>query len=286
MEKKSNLNKFLTFLENDFYRSLKVMGSIMVIFLLTHITATVFSISEFNKTMKALAKRFGQDVSNLSVSADVAFSISKLLNESYILPIVFFSFIAIILYTIVLWNREWIGSSKSVYTLLTLPVKKVYVLISKIVTILIFLGINFILQYSALFIDELLVNRMIPKNLLKETRVVDIITGVYKSEMYRLKEGVAILSIDGVTMVLNFILVIALVVLAGLIVLLFRSFKVKGGILGVVIFITFIFLYIFAPSIFNFYFNERTYFRAFMPLTISILAFLWSKYLLENNVSI
>lgn len=287
MDKKSSLNKFLTFLETDFYRSLKGMIPVMIIFFLGHIGATIFSIRDFNSFMNSLAKRLQQDVTALSGTEVGTFSVDRLLNDSYVIPIMFCSFVVVGLYTLVLWNREWRGSSKTSYTLLTLPFKKVYILISKSLTILIFLGINFLLQYSALFIDKLLIGMMVPKNLIMNVSIFEVVTGVCRSEIkYGTSRVMTFLYLDIVTITLNLVLAIAAISMLGLIVLLFRSFKIKGGLLGIAIFSTYILAYIFGARILKFYFYESIYFRFFLPLITGIVGFIFSNYLLEKKVSV
>lgn len=287
MDKKSNLNKFITFLENDFYRSLKVMIPTMVLLLIAHIGAAVITINNYKDSMNSIAKRLQQDVTTINGSEVGTISITSILRESNILQIMILSFVVIGLYTLVLWNREWRGSSKTSYTLLTLPFKKVYILISKILTIFIFLGINLIIQYSALFIDKLLINMMVSQNLIRNVSIFDFVTGVCRSEVtYTGSRFMFFLSLDIVTIILNIVLAMSLIILLGLIVLLFRSFNIKGGVLGTIIFITYILAYIFAPGFLKLYFYESIYFKVFMPSIISILGFIWSNHLLEKKVSV
>lgn len=287
MGKKSNLNKFLTFLENDFYRSLKVMIPTMVLLVIVHIGQTVITINNYMSTMNSLAKRLQQDINTLQGGEAGPISILLILRDSNVIQIMFLSFIIVGLYTLVLWNREWRGSSKTSYTLLTLPLKKVYILISKNLTILIFLGINFILQYCTLLIDKLLISMMVPKNLIINVSIFEIISGVCKGEVrYGSPKFIAFLSLDIITITLNIVLVISVIVLLGLIVLLFRSFNMKGLVLGCAIFGAYVFSYIFTAGILKLYFYEGVYFRIFLPVIISILGFIWSNHLLEKKVSV
>lgn len=281
MNNKSNFNKFMVLFENDFYRSLKFMISVMIIFVITHLTSTIISISSYNKTINHSLKTNGQ----LS-EYDKYFSMNKLISQNTIMQIMIISMVVVVLYTIVLWAREWSGAAKSSYTLLTLPVKRVYILTAKICTMITFLSMNFIFQIITLFIDNELLKAMLNKENFISYDVLSCIMGIYKNRSENTSDYMSLLSLDPVSLCVNFLLALSFIILLGLLVLLYRSFKLKGVFLGIAIFVLYTMGYIFIPRLLKFYYFEVLYFRGYYPILLIILGFMWSVTLLNKKVSI
>lgn len=281
MNKKSNFNKFMVLFENDFYRSLKFMIPVMIIFVITHLTSTIISISSYNKTINHSLKTNGQ----LS-EYDKYFSMNKLIAQNTIMQIMIISMVGVVLYTIVLWAREWSGAAKSSYTLLTLPVKRKYILTAKICTMIVYLSMNFILQLITLFIDNGLLKAMINKDNFINYDVLSCIMGIYKIRSKAEGDYMSLLSLDPVSLCVNFLLALSFIILLGLLVLLYRSFKFKGAFLGLAILVLYTIGYIFIPRLLKFYYFEILYFRGYYPILLIILGFMWSVTLLNKKVSI
>lgn len=275
MEKKCNFNKFMTLFENDFCRSLTTMLPMIFIFSIAQVFAAWKGISVIQERLDNMLrdKSATEVINTMSVS-----DFDNLFNISSITFVMGLSTLAVVLYTLFLWDREWMGSNKSIYTLLNLPIKRSYVLVSKLLTMIIFLSFNLFIQLSTLFIDEKLMSWIIDERLYVEQSVLGVFsTNYYKSDWYNLISRDIFVSI---------VTVIALVLLLSLVVLLFRSFKIKGLIVGVIFLAIYIGIYLGVYFYLNLFWDEYFIFKLIFSIITCILSFICSKYLLENKVGV
>lgn len=275
MERKCNFNKFLTLFENDFYRSLITMLPMIFIFSIAQVFVAWRWISGEKERIDNIL--INEPITEFLNSRGTR-SFDDLFAISSITFVMGLSVLAIVLYTLFLWNREWMGSSKSIYTLLNLPIKRSYILFSKWLTMIVFLSFNLLVQISTLFIDKKLMAWMIDERLYVDQSVLGVFsTNYYKADWYNLISRGILVSI---------VTVIALVLLLSLAVLLFRSFKIKGLILGVIFLAVYIGPYIGVYFYFNLFMDEYFIFKLIFSMITCILSFIYSKYLLENKVGV
>lgn len=275
MERKCNFNKFLTLFENDFYRSLITMLPMIFIFSIAQVFVAWRWISGEKERIDNIL--INEPITEFLNSRGTR-SFDDLFAISSITFVMGLSVLAIVLYTLFLWNREWMGSSKSIYTLLNLPIKRSYILFSKWLTMIVFLSFNLLVQISTLFIDKKLMAWMIDERLYVDQSVLGVFsTNYYKADWYNLISRDIFVSI---------VTVIALVLLLSLAVLLFRSFKIKGLILGVIFLAVYIGPYIGVYFYFNLFMDEYFIFKLIFSMITCILSFIYSKYLLENKVGV
>lgn len=274
MEKKSNCNKFLTLLENDFCRNLKFVLPIIGGFWILHLIVSWGIVS-------SLSNKIGDWLSNNTIEevleAGKQVNFYDVLRFGQLVSIMYVSILAVTLYTIFLWEKEWFGSTKSIYTLLSIPVKRSYIVMSKILTMIIFIAFNILIQISTLFIDNAFMKLRLDEKLVVDKSVLFAFSTSSRSNKLNLA------SIDAVNLAL---ILITAVLLLSLIVLLFRSFKVKGLILGGVLFILYFVIYVYSRQVLNLYINEWFIFKLIFSLITSILTFNYCKYLLKNKVAV
>lgn len=275
MNTKSNLNKFITLLENDVYRSLRTMLPMIFIFSIAQVFSAWNRISNMQANIDNMLR--SKPIAEILNSREKC-GFDDLFTMSNITLVMGLSILGVVLYTLFLWNREWMGSSKSIYTLLSLPVKRSYILFSKLLTMIIFLSFNLLIQISTLFIDKKLMSWIIDERFYLEQSVLGVFsTNYYRADWYNLISRDIFVSI---------VTVIALVLLLSLVVLLFRSFKIKGLILGVIFLAIYIGLYIGVYFYFNLFWDEYFTFKLIFSMITAILSFMCSKYLLENKVGV
>lgn len=276
MKKKCNFNKLITLFENDFYRSLKIVMPLIGIFFIAHIAVASIWVFDLKKITNEGINNPG--LANMpSMSRRAAqYGCFSLFNQSGIDVVTAISIAVIALYTLLLWNREWRGGTKSIYTLLSLPIKKGYIVFSKLFTMIIFIGFNVLVQILTLFIDKSIMKYYINEKFYVEQDVLGVFATGYRATWINLisKEIWA-----------SLVTIIAIILILGIIILLFRSFKIKGILLGVLLLVAYIGINAGVFIYFKLYWDEFYIFRIIFSLIASILAFEYSKYLLENKVA-
>lgn len=275
MNKKCNCNKFLTLLENEFYRNFKNMIGIIFGFFVGHlVTAWVGITSIENEIDDAL--RNNPIEKALEIKRNSGFY--DLYDHKGLEFIMLLAILIVVLYTLYIWNREWMGSSKSIYTLLALPIKKNYIILSKLFTMVVYTAFALLVQILTLFLDKKIMSWRIDKRFYIDESVL----GVFSTDYFR-TEYLNLISRD---IFVSIATVLALILLLGLIILLFRSFKIKGLILGVILLAVYVGVFIGVPVYFNLYLEEAFVVRLILSIITSIIAFIFSKFLLENKVGV
>lgn len=276
MKTKSNLNKFMTLLENDVYRSLKFVIPIIVAFFIAHMYNSLSIISKFNEEIRPALQY--HSVNELVENGQV-FGFSEIFQKDT-LTIMSLSVLVIVLYTLLLWNKEWIGKSKSIYTLLSLPVKRSYILLSKTCTVFIFIIFNVVIQISTLFLDKFIITLWVDKRLIVDESVMGVYSASYRN----------LFNLTSMNIVVSLVLIIASILLLSLIVLLFRSSGVKGFSFGLIL------LMVHSVSPFIITVIHRTYFKylqvesltlcLIFSLIVSFLVYRYCKYLLDQKIAL
>lgn len=276
MKTKSNLNKFLTLLENDVYRSLKFVVPIIVAFFIAHIGFAYNTILNLKSVVSTDLKE-NRTIEEL-INEGLKFGFYDLFGDS-IYFVMIWSIVAILIYTLLLWNMEWMGRSKRIYTLLTLPVKKSYILLSKTCTILLFVVFNLVVQIATLFLDKFIMNLSIDKRLIIDESVLGVFSTSRYSNAFNLTSN---------NIVFTVILIITSILLVGLVVLLARSFKIKGLLLGILSLILYVAGLIGMAIIAGcyFYLNLKLMLCTIFSLISGILVYMLSNYLLNNKIEV
>lgn len=276
MKKKSNFNKFLTLLENDIYRSLKFILPTILIFFIAHIGFAYNIILNLKSVITTHLKE-NETIDQL-INQGLQFGFCDLLGDTLYFVIIW-SAVAIVIYTLLLWNMEWMGRSKSIYTLLSLPVKKSYILLSKICTVLIFIAFNLVLQIATLFLDKFIMNLTLDKRLIIDESVL----GAFATRLYS-----NVFNLTSSNLIVTIILIITSILLLGLIVLLFRSFKWKGlflGALGPIFYITGL-IGVTILSDMGYFLRSRFMAVIIFSFIVAILAYMLSNYLLNKKIEV
>lgn len=276
MKIKSNLNKFMTLLENDVYRSLKFVIPIIVAFFIAHIGFAYNTILNLKSVVSTDLKE-NRTIEEL-INEGLKFGFYDLFGDS-IYFVMIWSISAILIYTLLLWNMEWMGRSKRIYTLLALPVKRSYILLSKTCTILLFVVFNLVVQIATLFLDKFIMNLSIDKRLIIDESVLGVFSTSSYSNAFNLTSN---------NIVFTVIFIITSILLVGLVVLLARSFKIKGLLLGILSLILYVAGLIGMTIIAGcyFYLNFKLMLCIIYSLISGILVYMLSNYLLNNKLEV
>lgn len=276
MKTKSNLNKFMTLLENNVYRSLKFVVPIIVAFFIAHI-GFAYNIILNLKSVVSTDLKENRTIEEL-INEGLKFGFYDLFGDS-IYFVMIWSIVAILIYTLLLWNMEWMGRSKRIYTLLSLPVKRSYILLSKICTIFLFVVFNLVVQIATLFLDKFIMNLSIDKRLIIDESVLGVFSTRLFSNAFNLTSN---------NIVFTVILIITSIMLLGFVVLLARSFKIKGLLLGILSLILYVAGLIGMAIIAGcyFYLNLKLMLCTIFSLISGILVYMLSNYLLNNKIEV
>lgn len=197
-------------------------------------------------------------------------------NDNLIITPIILCIAFIALYSIYIWLKEWNGNNRTIYSLLTLPIPKLTVLLSKFATCISIFIVFYATQIFMLFIERWTFIAIVPKEIRASESLIEVIL---KTKEY------GFLIISGTDVLLGGLAISAIVLVGFMVVLINRSFRWQGilGISAIGVILTFL---LFAPIIFGFYAGEMlVYFIVFLIAVIIFGVFL-CKYLLEEKVHV
>nr|WP_242648804.1 hypothetical protein [Clostridium perfringens] len=180
------------------------------------------------------------------------------------------------LYCWYLWLGEFKGENKSAYTLLTLPLPKKFIIIYKFLSACFYYFSLVFFQIVALLINYIIFNIMVPTDAIVKESLITILSSSI-SNFYGL------IPVSFVNLITNGLFFIAMIILTFLFAILERSFGVKGGILGVILGCSFLFLVLIFPGKMDFYMFERFIWFVFISILYNLFGLFYSKYLLEKK---
>ncbi|MGU8400380.1 hypothetical protein ACV3N1_13655 [Clostridium perfringens] len=183
------------------------------------------------------------------------------------------------LYCWYLWLGEFKGENKSAYTLLTLPLPKKFIIIYKFLSACFYYFSLVFFQIVALLINYIIFNIMVPTDAIVKESLITILSSSI-SNFYGL------IPVSFVNLITNGLFFIAMIILTFLFAILERSFGVKGGILGVILGCSFLFLVLIFPGKMDFYMFERFIWFVFISILYNLFGLFYSKYLLEKKVHV
>lgn len=152
------------------------------------------------------------------------FSFYNVVDSIWIIAPIFVGITAILFYSIFTWYREWFGKNTFAYRLLLLPVARMNIFFSKLITVFISIFTLLATQMVSIAIGYPIISLIVDSNFLDQTSLIEILR--HSAFVFLFPMNVwYFLAINGT----------GLVILLGLfsVILMERSFGVKGIILGV-----------------------------------------------------
>lgn len=270
-------NKFIYLLNNEVSKNLKIFISFLVLFLLGHIGLFTWVIISINGHIKGHISTGKTLESYIAQNGKCSFSTILDNVGPQILMVICFGILIIFLYAIIIWLREWFGNNKTVYTLMSLPVSRHSIILSKFICILI-MGATFISTHIlALFVDDFILSNFMASEIIEKENVLQSFFHSPICELFP----------NNLPM---FIFMFSIIICAILIIfncaMLERSFRWKGIILGIINIIITVFLYAKVPSMANLFIKEMVLYYSLLSIVIIILNYYSIYYLLENKVHV
>jgi hypothetical protein len=204
-------------------------------------------------------------------------SIQNFINNSEALVIGFAIILALIgVYMLGIWYREWFGNNKTIYTLLMLPMNRMNIYFSKFISIITLVGIGISSLIVSFLIDYKIYISMIPEKLATKNALQ---AGMRDTFMQ-------MIPIDLRELVVYILVVLAFVSIVFQFILLERSYKKKGFVLGLVLGGAYLAINIvILATIYLFQLEKLMLIGLFNGIVIAATTYL-SNYLVKNRVTV
>ncbi|MDK0841864.1 hypothetical protein P5E41_01105 [Clostridium perfringens] len=271
---KGNFKKLSYLLNLQILRDLKITIGSAVGIMLLNIAYFVYSLSDELKIYLEKTENIGA----IQMFSPIG-SFSSFSNRGKGMLLTLLILGCFCLYCWYLWLGEFKGENKSAYTLLTLPLPKKFIIIYKFLSACFYYLSLVFFQIVALLINYIIFNIMVPTDAIVKESLITILSSSI-SNFYGL------IPVSFVNLITNGLFFIAMIILTFLFAILERSFGVKGGILGVILGCSFLFLVLIFPGKMDFYMFERFIWFVFISILYNLFGWFYSKYLLEKKVHV
>ena len=271
---KGNFKKLSYLLNLQILRDLKITIGSAVGIMLLNIAYFSYSLSDELKIYLEKTENIGA----IQMFSPIG-SFSSFSNRGKGMLLTLLILVCFCLYCWYLWLGEFKGENKSAYTLLTLPLPKKFIIIYKFLSACFYYFSLVFFQIVALLINYIIFNIMVPTDAIVKESLITILSSSISS-FYGL------IPVSFVNLITNGLFFIAMILLTFLFAILERSFGVKGGILGVILGCSFLFLVLIFPGKMDFYMFERFIWFVFISILYNLFGWFYSKYLLEKKVHV
>ena len=267
--------KFLTLIEIEIKKILPWLGTLFIG--LTALSTGMFYRSIGNYKNEMLPEIMSSSVSEY-VQANGKLSLVQIFDSTAFLPLSYiFAAILLVCVAFYLWYKEWFGTSKRIYLLLSLKGHRFFIFLSKLVVIL----LSFFIFYGVILLNlgvgSLLMTTILPKGTVTDL----LISGVMQQS--QLIGMILPLSIGDFIYKIAFI--ILMFSLISVFVLCDRSKKIVGLIAGIIFVIANIALFIYTKTLYL-YFDERLFVNYGFVFGMSAISIFICGWLLNKKVSI
>lgn len=183
-----------------------------------------------------------------------------------------FMMILIAIYAFLIWYRDWFGSNKTIYSLLVLPVNRMKIFGAKVLTIIL-MGCSVVSTFligaaASLYIDKAVLDKVI----IKDVTLLDTFSAAIDITAY-LKTDIVLLSLCVICIIF-------------LLVLLERSFKIKGIILGAIIAAVYVALNVVVATSMYLYTGEKIQLIAVIQIVFLAISITYSNHLIKKKVAV
>lgn len=277
------MNNILTLYDMEFKRIYKIYFTLIGILLASNIGATLFSISIYSVPSRTSDIEGNPITVNVLKSEEgIRYIYEYLIGDltSITKMAVAFSVLLCLLYSLVIWYRDYFSKSKTIATLLMLPQKRFNIYISKFLTVIMMIFGIIASQFLFWFIDLVIIKIILNVN-------TEGFLNVFKTMLVQqnmisnlvFNQPIDFMMVD----ILGVILAVT-VLFTGVIIE--RSFRKVGAVLGAIYVVASIVLYIYVTTSYGIYSDILLKVHLLYYLVMFIVSTLISINLLNKRVSL
>lgn len=269
--------KLLTFVEIDLRKIMPFLIGLFLVALLAFQGIFYNAVSSMNDDLVTGAAENAVPMEEYLQSLD-KMSLTSILDVNTF-PLVLLGFIGLvlILFGFLLWYKEWFGASKRIYTLLSIKGSRFRIFISKLIVFLLVF-----ISYYGIILLNLYLATVVMGAVLPETILAD---NLFQSFIIHSQLLPFILPVSGASLFFNVVFIMMMFAILSVLVLMDRSKKIWGMIVGFLYMSSTIALFIYLTGL-ELFTDERTLVNWIFTVVVLALSTGISYYLLKKKVSI
>lgn len=166
------MNRYLKLVHMEIHRFQYILASLMVVTMVCQFSSFILTIK---RTLSIKAEK-GLGYVDIGLPKILTFPwVILKTKEWFILPILL-SITVLVLYTILIWYRDWFGRSTFIYRLLILPSKRWMLYVAKLTAIIMFVFSMIAFQLVLLVGENMIFKAMVPAELRTDSTFVEAIS--------------------------------------------------------------------------------------------------------------
>lgn len=275
--------KFIRLLNFEWNRISKFLIGLLIIVFVLQLGTVVSSALDYKHEVVERGIKAGISPTRIIEDHGLYNSGHYTYDALFILPIGI-GIAAISFYTFFIWYRDWLGKNTFIYRLLMLPISRMKVYFAKLMTILLATLTLALMQYVYLHIYNMVTKLIIPSMYRDSLSIIDTIY---------FEDFLFFLPTDPLLFIFVYAIGILIVMVLFTFILLERSFKLVGILIGSLYIILVAFLFLAPLRIQLLLFSDLYFYPGELILVylglwavLMVVTFLWSKKLMNQKITV
>lgn len=166
------MNRYLKLVHMEIYRFRYILASLMVVTMVCQFSSFILTI----KGALAFKAKNGMGYDDIGLPDILTFPWAIIKTKEWFFLPILLSITVLVLYTLLIWYRDWFGRSTFIYRLLMLPSKRWMLYISKLTAIIMFVFSMIAFQLLLLVGENMIFKAMVPAELRTDSLFVEAIS--------------------------------------------------------------------------------------------------------------
>ncbi|GAV12989.1 hypothetical protein [Paenibacillus sp. NAIST15-1] len=166
------MNRYLKLVHMEIYRFRYILASLMVVTMVCQFSSFILTI----KDALAFKAKNGMGYDDIGLPDILTFPWAILKTKEWFFLPILLSITVLVLYTLLIWYRDWFGRSTFIYRLLMLPTKRWMLYVSKLTAIIMFVFSMIAFQLVLLVGENMIFKAMVPAELRADSTFVEAIS--------------------------------------------------------------------------------------------------------------
>lgn len=281
---KSSAKRFLKLTNFEINRISKLTFILVAIMAATNIAEFIFRASLYRSTVNE--RMLVQSIPAEEVILELGpLNFQNIISSGFIPMPILLAFCALFIYTFFTWYREWFGKHTFAYRLLTLPISRMQIYFSKLVSLCLSILVLMATQHVLLYFGQYFVSWILPEGWFTHL-TLDALFG------YDFFFSI-VLPFEFRAFVTTYGIGLLLIVMLFTVILMERSYKMTGivggiiyGVLGFIYLVSPAFIPNFARNYYILFDWESTALHLFTYASFFIASLFYSRYLLTRKITV
>lgn len=278
------MNHFFRLLNFEFERLSKFLFTLMTVTAVSQLFGFLLLSRSYVGRVNRLRQQQNFTVEQILQSEGV-FTITNVFDTLWTYGPLALCIIGLLFYSFFIWYRDWFGENTFIYRLLMLPINRIYIFFTKLITLFIAIFSLLTFQIGIVFIGQPILSLLVPNDFFQQLSIQEIIQSNFLLQLFLPNEGVLFFLSYGAGLL--FLIVVFTAILIE------RSYRIRGifygivyGVFSLLLLLSTITINYWNPIPFEFYSSEAVKLTIGTGIIIGIFSLAVSNRLINRRLTI